>query len=483
MRWIGAALVGVALLAGAGEARAEDWRAMDTSNHEVVFVDADSVRRRDDGRIAFRARHRVAENPSNRDFGYDRIDVAVSGRCGPDMADGPPASSRRSYFLRGRPVAAPDWREEDVAEDIGWIAIMVCRGTIGHRSFADLDAAMAEYAGHDTLERLAAYVSPEVELTGTVVQGFEMNAVSLCGSEAGCSDGAASEYCWLEGNISVPAPAGAPDWVGGGPRRDSADLAFRGRIHRSRTRGGFGHMGGYSCLVEPTGPARPAEIVRQERTDPIALGRRPETVAAHAALSEAVAGHGRIEYSAGLRRWAVDELQAADSANEGGGACYSRPRFGGDFLEYGAPWIGWAEVRGIERRGGAVTLVSAGYDETLEFYLPTPAAAQETAAFARRLLAAPVAAIAQQGPMVTLRHSDGRRERLRFADSAGAIQAAGIASRLRGADIAEIRRQGILVWAAPLRRIALAFTGEAQALAVLPLMEALQAACRVPAVP
>jgi hypothetical protein len=483
MRAIGAALLGAALLAGAGEARAEDWRAMDTSNHEVVFVDADSVRRRDDGRIAFRARHRVAENPSNRDFGYDRIDVAVSGVCGPDMADRPPASSRRSYFLRGRRVAAPDWREEEVAEDIGWIAIMVCRGTIGHRSFADLDAAMAEYAGHDTLERLAAYVSPEVELTGTVVQGFEMDAVSLCGSEAGCSDGAPSEYCWLEGGINVPTPAGAPDWVDGGPRRDSADLAFRGRIHRSRTRGGFGHMGGYSCLVEPTGPARPATIARQERVDPIALGRRPETVAAHAALAEAVAGHGRIEYSAGLRRWAVDELQAADSANEGGGACYTRPRFGGDFLEYGAPWIGWAQVRGIERRGSAITLVSAGYDESLEFHLPTPAAAEETAALSRRLLAAPVAGIAQQGPTVTLRHADGRRERLRFADSAGAIQAAGIAARLRGAEIAEVRRQGILVWAAPVHRLVLTFPGEARALAVLPLMEALQAACHAPGAP
>jgi hypothetical protein len=477
---IGVALAGVAMLAGADGARAEDWRAMDTRNHEVVFVDADSVRRRDDGRIAFRARHRLAESDSNRDFGYDRIDVTVSGRCTPNMADGPPASSRRAYSLRGRRVAAPDWREEDAADDIGWIAIMVCNGRIGHRRFADLDAAMAEYAEHDTLERLAAYQSPEVELTGTVVQGFEMNAVSLCGSEEGCSEGAPPEYCWLEGAINVPAPAGAPEWADGGPRRDRADFAFRGRIHRSRTRGGFGHMGGYSCLVEATGPARPATIVPQERVDPIALGRRPEAVAAHDALSAAVAGHGRIEYSAGLRRWAVDELQAADTANDGGGACYTRPRFGGDFLEYGAPWIGWAQIRAIERRGGAITLTSAGYEESLEFHLPTPAAAEETAAFARRVIAAPVAGIAQQGPVVTLRHADGRRERLRFADSAGAIQAAGIAARLRGTEIAEVRRQGILVWAAPLERIALGFPGEARALAVLPLMEALRAACRAP---
>lgn len=481
MRSFGAALIGVAVLAGAGEARAEDWRAMWTSHHDLVFLDADSVRRRPDGRIAFRARHRLAESDSNRDFGYDRIDLGVSGRCGPDMAEAPPASSRRAYSLRGRRVAAPGWRDEDVASDAGWIAIMVCNGTIGHRSFADLDAPMAEYAEHRTLERLAAYRSPEVELTGTVVQGFEMNGVSLCGSEEGCSEGAPTEYCWLEGNINVPAPAGAPEWVDGGPRRDTADLAFRGRIHRSRTRGGFGHMSAFSCLVEPTGPARPATIVRQplEQVDHGVPGRRPEAVAAHAALAETIASGGRIELAHGLRRWAIDEIVLAASTGGGGGACYSLPRFGGNYLERNPPAIGWPLVRGIERSGSRITIVTTGYDESLEFHLPNSAAAQATAAFAERLIASRVESVAQEGSEVVLRYAGGRRERIRFADAAGAIVAAGIAGKLRAAEVVDVKLEGTRARAVPVERIALTFPGEAHAIEALPLMEALRSACRL----
>ena len=478
MRMIGAALAGVAMLVGADEARAEDWRAMWTSHHDIVFVDADSVRRRADGRIAFRARHRLGENDSNRDFGYDRIDVAVSGRCTPEMADGRPAASRRAYFLRGRPVATPDWRDEEVGQDAGWIAIMVCNGTIGHRSFSDLDAAMAEYAGHDTLERLAAYRSPEVELTGRVVQGFERNSVSLCGSEAGCTEGTVTETCWLEGNISVPTPAGAPEWVDGGPRRDSADLSFRGRIHRSRTRGGFGHMGAFSCLVEATGPARPATIVWRMQVDEGPPGRRPEAVAAHAAFAETVASGGRIELASGLRRWAIDEVTPAASTGGGGGTCYSLPRFGGNYLQGNAPAIGWPLVRGIERDGSRIVIVTTGYDESLEFHLPTPAAAQAAASFAERAIAGRLRSVAQQGREVVLHRADGRRERIRFADAAAAIQAAGMANKLRAAEIAEVKLEGNRVLALPINRIALTFPGEARAITALPLMEALRAACR-----
>jgi hypothetical protein len=454
-----------------------------TSHHDIVFLDADSVRRRPDGRIVFLARHRLAENESNRDFGYDRIDLAVSGRCGPDMAEAPPASSRRAYFHRGRPVAAPDWRDEDVASDAGWIAIMVCNGTIGHRSFTDLDAAMAEYSEHDTLERLAAYRSSEVELTGTVVQGFEMNGVSLCGSEAGCSENAATEYCWLEGNINVPTPAGAPDWVGGGPRRDGADLTFRGRIHRSRTRGGFGHVNAFSCLVEATGPARPATIVRrpQVQIDYSAPGRRPEAVATHAALAESIASGGRIELAHGLRRWAIDEITPAASTGGGGGSCYSLPRFGGNYLDRNPPSIGWPLVRRIERSGSRITIMTTGYDESLEFHLPNPAAAQATLAFAERLIASRVESVAQQGSEVVLRHADGRRERIQFDDAAGAIVAAGIAGKLRAAEVVDVKLEGTRVRAVPLERIALTFPGEARAMEALPRMEALRAACRPPA--
>ena len=167
-----AAAAAMAGAGGAGAAEAADWRAMWTSHHDIVFVDADSVRRRADGTVRFQAQHRLAENASNSDFGYDRIDLAVAGRCAAAGEDAPRARTSRSYSYRGRRVAAPGWRDDDVADDAGWIAAMVCQGTIGRRSFADPGAAMTEYAEHDSLERLAAFVTAEAELTGTVVQGF-----------------------------------------------------------------------------------------------------------------------------------------------------------------------------------------------------------------------------------------------------------------------------------------------------------------------
>ncbi|HEX8574640.1 MAG TPA: hypothetical protein VF759_18015 [Allosphingosinicella sp.] len=466
----------VMLALGAGQARAEDWRALANSHHDVVFVDVDSVRRHLDGRIQFRSRHRLAENDSNRDFGYDRIDVSVEGRCERD-ADGQPmpAAGRRTYHLRGRPIPVAEWREEGLNDDLGSIAYALCRGRVGHRRFADLDKAMAEYAGHDSLERLAAHVTGEVDLVGTVVQGWEMNAVWLCGSEEGCREDSPRELCWLEGGIRVPAPVGAPEWVNGGPRRDSAGAAFRGRIHRARGDGGFGHMGGFACLVEVTGPVRFVEVPTRPDVprDESAPGLGEEAIAAHRAFAEAVRAAGTVRLARRERSWDVDDFQPGSS----GGACYSLPRFKGADPVYNAPLLGWRGLRRLSRDGAAVTLVDVDWDPDLSFHFPDPKAAAASEPFLRRLASRGVAAISQKGSKVAIRHPDGKSESFRFEDSAAAVRAAGMAEWLRGREIDRVERETNRVTATPLRRLSLTFPDEALAQRAFERMEALRAAC------
>lgn len=478
MRFTAGVVAGLILALGAASARAEDWRAVSTSHHDLVFVDADSVRRESDGRIAFRARHRLAQNDSNRDFGYDRIDLAVTGRCRVRGADLPPAGGTRKYFLRNRAVEARDWREEDLSEEIPVLADMVCRGELGHRRWADLDRAMAEYDDHDSLERLAAHVTGERELTGIVVQGFEMNAVSLCG-EGGCREDGPRETCWLEGDVHVPTPAGAPDGVGGGPRRDSAGAAFTGRIYRSRSRRGFGHMGAMSCLVEVTGPARFVEIDPQ-RPEPAVdygePGRRPGAVAAHAAFVESIRAAASVELGSDDRRWTIDDFSPA-AASPSGGACYSLPKFADSYVPGTAPALGWPETRRIVRDGASVTLVSDVYDGDLDLNLPDAESAGRMAAYVRRLSKSPVASVAQKGSRVTIGHSTGAREEFRFADAALAVQAAGVANRLLGREVRDIKTIGANLIIRRAQRLTLTFPDEAKAAEAERRMEALRSAC------
>lgn len=475
MRSTGAVIAGLVAATMAAPAKAEDWRAVSTSHHDVVFVDSDSVRRQPDGRIAFRARHRLAENESNRDFGYDRIDVPVEGRCaGPEDEPGP-AVSRRSYRLKGRPIPARDWREEDIAEDAAHFVADICNGMIGHRRFADLDSAMAEYDEHGSLARLAAHVTGEVDLVGTVVQGWEMNGVSLCGSEAGCKDDSPTEFCWLDGNINVPAPAGAPEWVDGGPRRDSAGAAFRGRIHRSLDGEGFGHMGGYACLVEATGPARFVEVPKrlEARPDDRASVTHPEILAAHQALVQTVKSAGKVGVAVGRRRWEADDL----SLGAGNGACYSLPVSKGVTVTSIEPVLSWRQIERMNREGSALTLVARHYDSGLAFHFPDPKTAPGLDAFVRKLSGRGVAAVSQKGSKVAVRYSDGRNESFRFADSASAVQAAGIAGRLQGREIAKVEGRGSLAIATPLRRMSLTFPDEAFAQQAEERIQAMRSAC------
>lgn len=476
MRLAGGVVAGLVLATMAVPARAEDWRAVSNSHHDIVFVDADSVRREADGRIAFRARHRLAENDSNRDFGYDRIDVAVAGRCERTPDGQPvPAAGRRTYRLRGRPIPVQSWREEGLNDDLGGIAADICEGRIGHRRFVDLDSAMAEYGKHDSLERLAAHVTDEVELVGTVIQGWETNAVSLCGSEEGCREDSPAEFCWLDGSIAVPAPAGAPEWVNGGPRRDSAGAAFRGRIHRSREGKGFGHMGGYACLVEATGPARFVPIPRRpvDRSDgkaPVS----PEAIAAHQAFAESIRTAAKVGLATGRRRWEVDEFSPGTGNLD---ACYSLPRFKGANLDFHAPALGWRGVERIGREGARLVLASREYDPDLIFYAPNPKASRGTEDFLRKLSARGVEAVSQKGAKVAVRYSDGGNESFRFGEPASAVRAAGMAQRLRGREIAEVKAQASRVTATALSRITLTFPDEALAQRSQERMQALRAAC------
>jgi hypothetical protein len=475
MRSKSCGLAGLILLGLAWPARAEDWRAVTISHHDLVFVDVDSVRRSADGRIAFRARHRLAENESNRDFGYDRIDVAVQGRCERSPDGQPvPAAGRRTYHLRGRPIPVVAWREEGLTDDLGGIAADICDGQVGHRRFADLDEAMAEYAGHDSLERLAAHVTGEVDLVGTVVQGWEMNAVSLCGSEEGCREDSPTEFCWLDGGISVPASAGAPEWVNGGPRRDSAGAAFKGRIHRARAGKGFGHMGRFACLVEVTGPVRFVDVPKrpQDRRDDGGPGFGAEAIAAHAAFAETIRTAAKVGLAAGDRRWEVDDFKAGT-----GGACYSLPSLEGRYPESQPPVLGWPGLQRMTREGKAVTLVSRDWDPDLTFHFPDPKAAAGSEAFLRKLAGGGVAAISQKGAKVVIRFPEGRDETFRFQDPAAAVRAAGMAGRLRGREIAGLKRETNRVTATPLRRLSLLFPDESLAQRGLERMEALRAAC------
>lgn len=473
----GAWVLGMMLAAGAGPAAAQDWRAMPVHGHDLGFIDADSVVRRG-GTIRFRAQLRLDENPSNSDFGYDRVDLRVTGRCAQLRAD-PDAlvTAERLYSRRGRRVAEPGFMAGRSVEEATSLADLVCSGIVGARGFASVEAAMATPGGREAPDLMAAYRSDEVELTGTVVQGFEMNGIQLCGSETGCVDGAQAEFCWLEGSINVPAPAGAPEWVGGSLRRDSADFVFRGRILRSRTGRGFGHVDAFGCQVIPAGPARRTTITQRmaPRSDRFAPGRRPAAVAANAALVAMMAGAGTVRLAQGTGSWAFNEVVPGSS--DMSAACYSTPKFNGGWLDSPARGLDWAAVAQVSRAGATVTVAQSGYDENLTFATSTPARAAQLKTFAERLVARRVTAVEQQGRRVTIRFEGGRRETMTFPDAGLAIEAAGIADKLAGREIAAVRQDTNRFYALPLERSTLTFDSEARAAEAQRLMEALRAAC------
>lgn len=470
-------------------AAARDWRVMpDIGGHDIAFVDADTVVRGSDDRLSFRGQLRLNESPSNSDFGYDRVDLRVDTVCGVTSGRAGASRVRRRYSYRGRPVPEPEWQAEDMVENVGWMADQICRGVIGPVRFASVEAAMAtsERGGSDG--PMAEYVSQEVELVGTVVQGFELSGISLCGSEEGCRDDAPSEFCWLAGSaINVPVPAGAAEWSDGGPRRDAADFAFRGRIKRSMTGRGYGHMAGFGCEVEVTGAVRAITITQQRppaagaRQNAIAaLGRLPATLVAHQELEAVVSAGGPLTVRQGDRSWDVDAVVPGSIESGGTGACSTIFRFGGTWLQGASPSLGWDWISALDVNGRTVTITSTGYDENLQFHLRSPAAAARMKPFVERLVRAPLASVAQAGRRVTLRYADQRVERIDLGDAGEAIEAAGMAYRLRGQEFARVTQDNNSLYALPVDRVILSFADEAKALAAAQAMRPLLALCSSP---
>lgn len=467
-------------------AAARDWRVMpDIGGHDSAFVDAESVVRRSDGRLRFRGQLRLNEGPSNSDFGYDRVDLQVDTICGVTSGRGGTSQVRRRYSYRGRPVPEPGWQAEEMVENVGWMADQICRGVIGPVRFASVDAAMAsgEREGFDG--PMAEYVSPEVELVGTVVQGFELNGISLCGSEDRCRDGAPTEFCWLAGSaINVPVPAGASEWSNGGPRRDSADFAFRGRIKRSVTGDGYGHVGASGCEVEVTGPVR-AVSISQRRTDPplarqdaiAATGRSEAAAIAHRELETIISASGPLTIRRGERSWDADAVVQDSIDTRGTGACTTMFRFGGAWLPGAGTALGWNWIDSLDVDGRTLTIARIDYDENLHFYLETPALAARLKPFVERLAQTSFASVAQAGRRVTLGYADGRLERMDYEDAGAAIQAAGMAYRLRGREIARVTQDNASLYASPVDRVILSFADEAKAAAAAQAMRALLSIC------
>jgi hypothetical protein len=466
-------------MAWAAEAKASDWRAMPVPDRDVGFVDADSVRRSADGTIRFQARFLLGEDNPSGDLGYDRWDTRASARC---VAGGEPTTVRasRTFSLRGAPSTVGAWKIADANRSTFAMAEDLCGGLIGYRSFGTPEAAMGEYARHRSAEQLSAYLSEEVELTGTVVQGFEINGVELCGSESGCVDDAPAEFCWLEGDVSLPAPPGASPEAGGSYRRDTAQLAFRGRISRSRSGRGFGHVGAFGCQVELTGPARPATITQRRPAVPDfnAPGRRPEALAARAALDEAIGRAGEGVAVEGSRRVPFNRFSPVDERY--GGGCSSQFQLGEAYPSPAFSGLSWEQVSGVAAAGPAVNLVMQKYDESADFHFATPAAAAALAAMIEELRSERVEAVEQAGGRVMARLAGGRRFERDFGSAALAVEAAGLIGTLRGRELATVRRNGAQVTAMTVRRVTLSFADEAKAGEVGARMEALRLAC-VPA--
>lgn len=477
-----AVLAAVAILS-AGPAMAADWRAMPTYGRDLGFVDADSVRRTPSGGISFKARFLLADPNPSGDYGYDSHEFDATADCeaaGEEMR----VRAKRSFRFRGKPATPEGWIVEEAQGDSAALADALCRGEIGQRSFAMPEDGQTEYRETNSVERLMAYVSPEAELAGTVVQGFEMNGILLCGSELGCSEGAPSEFCWLEAPINVPVPA---DARGEAIRRDTADYAFSGRILRSPTGRGFGHVRAHGCLAVATGPARPATLPKQgqqpARPDP---GTSEAALAAHRGLEEAMRGAGAVTAAQAGNSWRIDELKARPAGWQG--ACGSDLMFEGKSLVPYPTAINWDLVDSIEVSGPRLEIGTSQWGG-IEFHVATPAAAEEYRRLLDELRAAGIVSVAQRGRHVTIRegintHHGPIFSRKRNADqksAAEAVRLAGMIGALRGKPIHSVTRRGNAVSALLERRVSLTFESEAKARALEAAMRGLMRVCGVPA--
>lgn len=478
-----AVLAAVALMS-AGPAMAADWRAMPIHGRDLGFVDADSVRRSASGRISFKARFLLADPNPSGDYEYDAHDLAAEGVCASSGGE-TTVSGKRRFLFRGKAATPDDWIVEESQADAAAMTEALCRGEIGQRSFASPEDARAEYRDTNSVERLMAWVSPEAELTGTVVQGFEMNGILLCGSEQGCSEGAPSEFCWLDAPINVPVPAGAGG--DGQIRRDTADYAFRGRIWRSPTGRGFGHVRASGCLAQATGRARLATIPRlPAKPAPTDPGIGEAALAAHGRLEKAMRGAGAVTATQAGNSWPIDELKARPAGWQG--ACGSDLMFEGKSLDPYPTAINWDGIGAIDVLGPRLD-IKTGQWSGIQFHAATAAEAEEYRALLDELRVAGIVSVAQSGRRVTVRDGIATHHGPIFShkrsfhrkSAAEAVRLAGMIGTVRGKDIYSVSRRGNEVTALTTRHVRLTFESEAKARTAESAMRELIRVCAKPA--
>jgi hypothetical protein len=476
----------LAAIATPAIARAEDWRVVPGISDHFMYVDADSIERRADGRIAFRAVMRPEQ--AGAGGGYDRVDLAVRTQCGDEALDSDDDAVRAAALGRaarltvlrgGRRVTASAEAAESIREQSGWLIGQVCRGELAGRRIATVEALM-QVSGRIFSPSSGNYESAEVELTGIAVQGFEANWIELCGSEDGCSPGAQTELCWLEGNLSVPLPPGArPEWNGGpgGPPRYTAAVRFRGKIQRSPSGTGFGHMQAAGCQVVVTGPVTYApDPGRGSSSAPAEAGARPAAVSAYQALLAALAEAGPFAMAAGAQRLQATGFSRPDEFRDVN-ACRSYARAAGGSGATDMPAIDWTTVRSVVRRGAEVRIGDRRHDENLTYFLETPSAARQLKRAAEGMLGGRIEGVEQTGRRVTVRFAGGGRRPLNFADAGQATRVAGLAWQARGQEIADVRQSHNRLILMPARELVLTFANAGRAEAAAARMETLRAAC------
>jgi hypothetical protein len=461
-----------AAAAAAAPVGAAEWRAVTWPDNKIAFVNADTVRRHADGRIRFAAEVYTIDPALARAEGFDQVSMKASGRCNDPNGR---IEARAAYFRAGKAVKPKAARREHRAS---LIAFALCKGYLGQRAFFSPDAALQEHRlSGGPLQRLGDYRSKEVELTGTAVQGFEMNGITLCGSEAGCVDDAPWEFCWMEGPFNVPVSDGVDD---GTIRRDTADIRLKGRITRSRDGRGFGHLSAFGCLVEQTGPAQIVEITQRRPDEPKRgeRGRTPEAARAHAALDAAFANVGAVTARQAGHSWPIDQLKARPQDWEA--TC------GSDLYYKGAspvPYptaIMWGDVAQIDVVGATLTILTHRYDRSADYQLATPAAARRFAATLKQLQGRLPASVAVQGRRLTIRFTDGQELAEDYGDAGLAIQAAAIVEDLRGKEFQSVWQRGNQVNGLLARRVVLTFEDAEKAQAIAGLLGELRRVCSLP---
>lgn len=464
-----------AAAAAAVPAGAAEWRAVTWPDNKIAFVNADTVRRHADGRIRFAAEVYTIDPALARAEGFDHVSLKASGRCNDSNHR---IEARAAYFRLGKAVKPKAAQREHRAS---MIAFALCKGYLGQRAFVSPDAALEEHRlGGGPLQRLGDYRSEEVELTGTAVQGFEMNGITLCGSEAGCVDDAPWEFCWMEGRFNVPVPDGVDNHT---IRRDKADIRFKGRITRSRDGRGFGHLRASGCLVEQTGPAqivqitqrRPDEPKRGERGE---RGRTPEAARAHAALNAAFASVGAVTARQDSHSWPIDQLKARPQDWEA--ACGSDLYYKGDSPHPYPTAIMWSDVAQIDAVGATLTILTQRYHESADYRLATPAAARRLAATLKQLQGRLPASVAVQGRRLTIRFTDGQELAEDYGDAGLAIQAAAVVEDLRGKEFRSVWQRGNQVNGLLARRVVLTFEDAEKAQVIAGLLGELRRVCSLP---